>query len=95
MSVAFIATQRYSDVSGLGPDPDHRDILLQHLFHLWTAGASERESPEDPKLQDLHDSRNNGIFQMSPCVGGYRIDSAEEARGIKLDQWLPSMNIYN
>lgn len=57
--------------SGLGVD------LPQHLPHLCSAGAHEGMSPEDSKLQDVH---NNGITKRSSNEG------QAKTRGLKPDK---------
>jgi hypothetical protein len=37
----------------------------RHLSHLWTAGGYEGASPADPKLQSLHDTGQQDIWEES------------------------------
>lgn len=59
---------------------------------LWTAGASERARPADPKLQDLHDTgQAQAIWEESHW--GSSVDDVAEARDLKTGQWLIAANI--
>lgn len=75
------------------PEPGQWISPVQHLPHIWTAGIRKGIGPADLKLQDLPDTGQQQDSQEK-FHWGPSMDRVAEARDLKPDQWLTSMNTY-
>ena len=64
----------------------------QYPPHIWTAVAFEVVGPADPKLQDLHDTRQQQYIQEE-SQRGPSVECVAEAKGLE-PEWIIAMKTY-